>query len=303
MARLLALAVLLALSCAGGGARADAPPFPPAAGGPGQPAARIYRLAHPLLRVIDGDTLDIDLNGDGRLEVPAERLRLLYVDAPELHPSPKGQDLAHGLPARAFLRAAVTDQPLVVTVLAGNARDRYGRTLALLQAGPLAVNLALIRAGHSYFDNRFGFPAAYERYAEAEAEAFAARRGIWADAPSRGRYLQRLRREGKTPKAPGNPWYWPGITALPRAAASGAVGRYVEVQGVLTSLHPLSRGVWVATLGSLAGRGQLRAVLFPKTAQWLRVRTWSLGSPVHLEGFMRSYLGHPELQVHHGRLL
>ena len=36
------------------------------------------------LRVIDGDILDADFNRNGRFFNPQERVRLLYVDTPEL---------------------------------------------------------------------------------------------------------------------------------------------------------------------------------------------------------------------------
>ena len=36
------------------------------------------------LQVIDGDTFDADFNRNGRFSNPQERVRLLYVDTPEL---------------------------------------------------------------------------------------------------------------------------------------------------------------------------------------------------------------------------
>jgi len=44
------------------------------------------------LRVIDGDTFDADFNRNGRFTNPQERVRLLYVDTPELKKSHKGKD-------------------------------------------------------------------------------------------------------------------------------------------------------------------------------------------------------------------
>ena len=44
------------------------------------------------LRVIDGDTFDADFNRNGRFSNPQERVRLLYVDTPELKKSHKGKD-------------------------------------------------------------------------------------------------------------------------------------------------------------------------------------------------------------------
>ena len=40
-------------------------------------------------RVIDGDTIDADFNRNGRFSNSEERVRLLYVDTPELIKSPQ----------------------------------------------------------------------------------------------------------------------------------------------------------------------------------------------------------------------
>ena len=49
--------------------------------------------------VIDGDTFDVDLNRNGKFSNPEERIRLLYVDTPELSKSHKGKDRKFGLPS------------------------------------------------------------------------------------------------------------------------------------------------------------------------------------------------------------
>ena len=54
------------------------------------------------LRVIDGDTFDADFNRNGRFSNPEERVRLLYVDTPELKKSHKGKDPKLGLHAKGF---------------------------------------------------------------------------------------------------------------------------------------------------------------------------------------------------------
>jgi endonuclease YncB( thermonuclease family) len=60
------------------------------------------------LRVIDGDTFDADLDRNGLFSNPEERIRLLYVDTPELSKSHKGKDPKYGLPAKAFLKSALS---------------------------------------------------------------------------------------------------------------------------------------------------------------------------------------------------
>ena len=59
------------------------------------------------VRVIDGDTFDADIDRNGLFSNPEERIRLLYVDTPELFESHKGKDTKHGLPAKAFLNSTL----------------------------------------------------------------------------------------------------------------------------------------------------------------------------------------------------
>ena len=57
-----------------------------------------------MLKTIDGDTFEADLNRNGRIAGKQERVRLLYVDTPELNESHKGKDLHYGIPAKDFLK-------------------------------------------------------------------------------------------------------------------------------------------------------------------------------------------------------
>ena len=57
-----------------------------------------------MLKTIDGDTFEADLNRNGRIAGKQERVRLLYVDTPELNESHKGKDLQYGIPAKDFLK-------------------------------------------------------------------------------------------------------------------------------------------------------------------------------------------------------
>ena len=60
------------------------------------------------LRVIDGDTFDADFNRNGRFSNPQERVRLLYVDTPELKNSHKGKDPKLSLHTKGFLRTVLS---------------------------------------------------------------------------------------------------------------------------------------------------------------------------------------------------
>ena len=209
---------------------------------PPTPFAGTLHLTSPPAYVNDGDTFEADLDGNGRLEFPRERVRLLYVDTPELTKSRKGQDVPRGMAARAFLERALADPPFTVRIPRTRPSDNFGRTLAVVEAAGTVVNVELIRMGHSYFDTRFGFPRDYSRYADAEAEAFAAERGIWSDAASRKAYLRRLRREFKTPRSAANPAFAPGPHVAGKFDPTSLLKRFVQVEGRLKERRFLSKG-------------------------------------------------------------
>jgi len=278
----------------------------PLAGGAQEAAlSRRLALAAAGIHVLDGDTLEADLNGDGTVTTPEERVRLLYVDTPELHDSHKGQDLAHGLPAREALARWLREGPVRLAINPAAPRGNYGRTLAVVFAGDDNLSLRLIRAGHSPFDTRFRLPAEhaeYRRYVAAEAEAFTARRGIWGDTASRRHYLTRLKREHHTPQAKANPLYHAPLLHAETARLEPLVGRYVRLNGVLRERRRLREEMFLLRLGGAQDGKQGRrvtAVLFPQQARRLSPAAWPLGQPLHIEGFVQRYRDQPQIVLHY----
>ena len=102
------------------------------------------------------------------------------------------------MPARDFLKDRLQNRPLQLWVSPRFPRDRYQRTLSLLQAEDANINLLLIGLGHSLFDARYQLPSNFRSYVDAEACAYEEKRGIWITYASRRRYLKRLANEGRT---------------------------------------------------------------------------------------------------------
>ncbi len=287
---------------------------PPVDFGPVPSGYRALILPAPPTHVMDGDTFEADLNGDGELSLPGERVRLLFVDTPELEKSWKGKDSAHGLPAKEYLKAALDQGPLRLLIPIDRPTGKYGRTLAVIQpvirtgngnSGKRAhsVNLSLIRAGHGYFDTRFGFPPGYDDYRLAEGEAFDSRAGIWNDETSRAKYLKRSRREGRTPAARSNPDYVDEIMVAVSFRPESLMGKYIRLRGTLVRLKKLRRGVRLLHLERGRGRKPFPAVAFRNAAKNLGLEKWSRKSRIYLEGFIQAYKGKPQLVVHFGRVL
>lgn len=116
-------------------------------------------LAGPVERVADGDTL----------EIGGQRLRLVGLDAPEWDQActaAAGQ-WPCGRAATERMRELVRGQVLNCR---GTGHDQYGRLLATCTVDGSDIGEALVRDG---------LAVAAGRYAAAESEAKAARRGLW----------------------------------------------------------------------------------------------------------------------------
>jgi endonuclease YncB( thermonuclease family) len=116
-----------------------------------------------VVAVADGDTLTV-------LDVVKNphKIRLHGIDAPE-----KAQ--AFGTKAKKSLATLVFQKDVTVTVVD---TDRYGRMVGKVKRGDLDVNLALVKGGWCW---RYTTYDKKSEYAAAQAEARAARRGLWAD--------------------------------------------------------------------------------------------------------------------------
>ena len=124
-----------------------------------------------VVRVIDGDTLVVALDG------AEDTVRLLGIDAPELGDA--GGQAALADQASAALSALVGDG--AVTLIEGaEPRDDGGRLLRHVARGVLVFSVELARQGwvraHEYTPNTLLFGA----IADAQREARAAARGLWA---------------------------------------------------------------------------------------------------------------------------
>jgi endonuclease YncB( thermonuclease family) len=104
----------------------------------------MYEYAAVITRVVDGDTVHVqlDLGCDVRINLT---VRLFGINAPEL-PTDAGKVARDWLVDQL---AAVGNRVLLKTVK--DRREKYGRYLGILQAGPALVDLnkAMVAAGHA----------------------------------------------------------------------------------------------------------------------------------------------------------
>lgn len=134
--------------------------------------------------VADGDTLTLRVD---RQEV---RVRLAGIDAPE-HGQPFGQA------ARESLATLVAGRTVNVRAFG---HDSYGRVLGNVYAAGVDVNAEQVRRGYAWVFRRFSND---KKLLALEADARAARRGLWRD------------------RAPVAPWIWREQVQAGRVAALG----------------------------------------------------------------------------------
>jgi micrococcal nuclease len=127
-----------------------------------------------VVRVVDGDTVDV---GRGFRKT---RVRLIGVDTPEIGRGGR-PDEPFALEASAWARSTLAGRRVRLQQDPPRTRDRYGRLLAyvVLEDGTCA-NAELVRLGLGRVLRRFRFARRAE-FDALEAEARAARRGIWSD--------------------------------------------------------------------------------------------------------------------------
>lgn len=157
---------------------------------PGTSGAGIIRRPASVVEVLDGDTIVADL--DGR----RQHVRLIGVDTPEAHDSPKldrliargydrAQVLALGRRATTFTRSRLQGRPVQLE-LDVETHDRFGRLLAYLWLSDGTLfNATLLEQGQARLLTIPPNVRYADRFVPLERAARQARRGLWASPPPR----------------------------------------------------------------------------------------------------------------------
>ncbi len=146
--------------------------------------------AGPVLRVVDGDTLVV------RIEGRAEKVRLIGVDTPE-SVDPRRPVQYFGKEASQFTRRLADGKRVALRGESGTGdRDRYGRLLryVFLPDGTL-LNSEIIRQGYGHAYLRFPF-ARMEEFRALERQARDHGLGLWAESAPRAQPAPAVARGG-----------------------------------------------------------------------------------------------------------
>jgi len=108
-----------------------------------EPCWRAWVVA--VVHVVDSDTIDLEVSWEPR-HTAEERVRLLGVDAPELH----GATKAAGEAAKAYTTAWLATSGPTEVVVCQPARDSFGRLLGRVVSRTQGdLSAALLAAGHA----------------------------------------------------------------------------------------------------------------------------------------------------------
>ncbi|ELU1350306.1 thermonuclease family protein [Campylobacter jejuni] len=119
-----------------------------------------------VLRVIDGDTIELLVKQDNIKQSPKIKVRLFGIDAPELKQ-------AYGKEAKEYLSSLILDKEITLII---NDKDKYQRTIGTILLNDKDINKEMVKNGYAW---------AYESYStkylteQADAQMF--KLGLWQD--------------------------------------------------------------------------------------------------------------------------
>jgi micrococcal nuclease len=119
--------------------------------GPTEPA---YLYTAEVTNVVDGDTIDVDIDLGFYIMLKNQRIRLVGIDAPEK----RGESRVAGKAATVFLRDLIDGKSIILKTKKGrddaDRSDSFGRWLGVVYLDGIDINQALIDAGHAVEDIR-----------------------------------------------------------------------------------------------------------------------------------------------------
>ena len=104
-----------------------------------------------VLKVVDGDTVDIDINLGFGIVLTDERVRIMGIDTPESRTSDKVEKV-FGLAAKARLKELLDEEAILITTEDKHGEDmkgKFGRVLGDFRVGGKTVTQILIEEGHA----------------------------------------------------------------------------------------------------------------------------------------------------------
>ena len=104
-----------------------------------------------VLKVVDGDTVDVDIDLGFGIVLTDERVRIMGIDTPESRTSDKVEKV-FGLASKARLKELLDEEAILITTEDEKGEDmkgKFGRILGDFRVGGRTVTEILIEEGHA----------------------------------------------------------------------------------------------------------------------------------------------------------
>ena len=110
----------------------------------------MYEYRASLVKIVDGDTIDVDLDLGFAVVLKKQRIRLYGINTPESRTRDLEQK-KYGLAAKERLKNLLeeADQIIVKTEIDKKARGKYGRSLGTIYVGSTNINNLMVDEGHA----------------------------------------------------------------------------------------------------------------------------------------------------------
>ncbi len=138
--------------------------------------------------VVDGDTIRVIFPEGSPFHGDEEKIRLLYIDTPEIHDNSHDRAMVEGRRARLLLKKRLKpgERVYLVSPKGKLKRGYYGRLLAIVyfKNRDSTIQDLMIRSGYSVLWEKYGSPPEpwKGKWEQAEDEAREKERGCWSTA-------------------------------------------------------------------------------------------------------------------------
>ena len=117
----------------------------------------MFEYRSSLLKIVDGDTIDVDIDLGFSVVLKKQRIRLYGINTPESRTRDL-EEKRYGLAAKARVRELLeaAESITIKTAIDKKARGKYGRILGTVYADDINVNELLVEEGHAirYFGGK-----------------------------------------------------------------------------------------------------------------------------------------------------
>lgn len=102
----------------------------------------LYKYKATVVKVIDGDTIDVDIDLGFYTVLLKQRVRLYGIDAPEV----RGKERFAGLESKSWLKQQIENK-VIELVTFKDAKGKYGRWLGIVYMASKNVNQQMVELG------------------------------------------------------------------------------------------------------------------------------------------------------------